>query len=216
MTRAALPLAGLAILALAWSPLPAALAPGPFAAHMIRHMGVVAVAAPLLALGVAGSRLDPARRWRWAAFAAVPASLVELVVVWAWHFPALHRLAQQDATAGAVEQGSFLAAGLLVWTVCLGGGRAGGRRDGPGLRQAAAGVLGLLLTSVHMTLLGALLALTPRPLYHAGGQAALDDQALGGVVMLLAGGVAYLAGGLALAARLLSEPRAPGSPAATE
>src|SRR3546814_8313064 len=83
--------AGAAVLAAAWSEIPAALAPGPFAAHMIRHMSVVAVAAPLLALGVAGTRLDPARHWRWTAAAAVPASIAEMAVVWSWHAPALHR-----------------------------------------------------------------------------------------------------------------------------
>lgn len=199
MRPAVLLAAGATVLALAWSEAPAALSPGPFTAHMIRHMGVVAVAAPLLALGLSGTRLDPARRWPWMAAIAVPASVAELAVVWSWHAPALHHLAAHDGLARAVEQGSFLLAGLLVWLACLGAGGPGG------LRQAAAGVLGLLLTSVHMTLLGALLALTPRPLYHpGGGAAALDDQALGGVVMLLAGGAAYLAGGLALAARLLA------------
>lgn len=205
MKRAALLASGAAVLAAAWSPLPGQIAPGPFTAHMLRHMAVVAVAAPLLALAVAGSRLDPVRRWPWAAAAAVPASLFELAVVWAWHAPALHSLAQLDWTARVVEQTSFLAAGLLVWTLCLGAG------ESSRLRQAAAGVLGLLLTSIHMTLLGALLGLTPRALYpEVCGPSPLEDQALGGVVMLLAGGTAYLAGGLALAARLLSDRPAAG------
>lgn len=208
MRRALLLLAGAMVLGFAWSEAPAALVPGPFTAHMIRHMAVVAVATPLLAFGIAGSRLDPSARWPWAAAAAVPASIVELVVVWGWHAPALHHLAQHHAMARVAEQGSFLAAGLLVWLLCLGTGGAAR------LRQAAAGVLGLLLTSVHMTLLGALLALTPRALYHAAdGAAALDDQSLGGVVMLLAGGAAYLAGGLALAARLLAEGGTAAGPA---
>ena len=198
MRRAALLLAGAATLAAAWSGLPAAVAAGPFTAHMIRHMAVVALAAPLLALAVAGSSADPARRWdlaRW----AVPASLAELVVLWAWHAPTLHHLAAHSSIARWFEQGSFLAVGLMVWVSCLGHG------TGERLRQASAGVLGLLLTSVHMTLLGALLAMTQRPIYHTGGPAALADQALGGVVMLLAGGAAYLLGGLALAARLLAD-----------
>ena len=71
--------------------------------------------------------------------------------------------------------------------------------------RAAAGVVALLLTSMHMTLLGALLALSPRPLYaHAGhGPSALDEQHLGGAIMLGVGGVSYLAGGLWLSVRLL-------------
>jgi putative membrane protein len=58
-----------------------------------------------------------------------------------------------------------------------------------------------------MTLLGALLALTPRPLYqHTGGFSGLtplEDQHLGGAIMLLVGGLSYLVGGLGLTARLL-------------
>jgi putative membrane protein len=64
-----------------------------------------------------------------------------------------------------------------------------------------------------MTLLGALLALPPRPLYMHGGRGgavtALEDQHLGGAIMLLAGGLAYLAGGLALALVVLKRARAP-------
>ena len=57
---------------------------------------------------------------------------------------------------------------------------------------------------MHMTLLGALLALAPRRLYvHADGFAGLTplaDQDLGGAIMLLMGGVSYLLGGLGLMA----------------
>jgi putative membrane protein len=38
---------------------------------------------------MAGSSLDPARKLP-VVFEPLPASLVELVVVWAWHTPALH------------------------------------------------------------------------------------------------------------------------------
>ena len=66
----------------------------------------------------------------------------------------------------------------------------------------ATGVAALLLTSMHMTLLGALLALAPRPLYHTHA-AALADQQLGGALMLAVGGAVYLGGGLLLAATLV-------------
>jgi putative membrane protein len=206
--RRALPLAGgLLVLAAAWLGPLAALAPGPFSAHMAGHMAVVAVAAPLLALGLAGGALDPVRRWP-ALFPPVPLSFVELLAVWAWHAPALHHLARHSAAWLAVEQGTFLASGLAVWLAALGGGgREGGDRTG-------AGVLALLLTSMHMTLLGALLALPPRALYvHAGHPAgalsSLDDQHLGGAIMLVVGGVSYLAGGLALVAGLLRRRAVP-------
>jgi len=108
------------------------------------HMGVVAVGAPLVAFGVAGGRLDPARRWP-ALLAPIPASLVELLVVWGWHTPALHHFARGSAAGLAVEQGLFLASGLFVWVAAFGG--EPGRRAG----RAATGVVALLLTSMHMT-----------------------------------------------------------------
>lgn len=81
-----------------------------------------------------------------------------------------------------------------------------------------AGVLALLFTSMHMTLLGALLGLSPRPLFHhnqaeitALGLNPLEDQHVGGIIMLAVGGLAYLAGGLALVARLLRDEPIPSS-----
>lgn len=199
MRALALSLGGLVLAACWLGPAPA-LAESSFAVHMTMHMGVVAVAAALLALGLAGTRLDPALRWP-AVFAPVPASLVELAVVWAWHAPRLHHFARHSGLGLALEQGSFLASGLFLWIAALGGER------GPRGARAAAGVVGLLLTSLHMTLLGALLALAPRPLYgHARGGlglTALEDQHLGGAIMLLAGGAAYLWGGLWLTAGAL-------------
>jgi putative membrane protein len=202
MRRAVL-VCGMLVLAAVWlGPLPQ-LARQAFCAHMTMHMGVVAVAAPLLAAGVASGRLDPARRAP-RLFAPIPASILELVVVWAWHAPALHHAARHDTAGLAAEQGMFLLAGLFVWLSAFGGDAqlSGARR--------AAGVVGLLLTSMHMTLLGALLALTPRPLYaHMDGFAGLtplQDQQLGGAIMLLVGGISYLLGGLWLTAGLLRGP----------
>ena len=202
--RRALLILGAVILAAAWlGPLPQ-LARTAFFAHMTMHMAVVAVAAPLLALGIAGGRLDPVRRAP-NLFSAIPASVLELVVVWAWHAPVPHHLARQSAMAMAAEQGTFLAAGLLLWLAAFGGDLP---RNGS---RTAAGVVGLLLTSMHMTLLGALLALAPRPVYAHGfphpeglfGLTPLEDQHLGGAIMLLVGGASYLAGGLALMVGLL-------------
>jgi putative membrane protein len=197
--------AGLLVLAACWlGPLPA-LASQLFSAHMTLHLGVVAIAAPLVARGLAGGRFDPVRLAP-GLFAPVLASMGEFAVVWAWHAPVLHQAARHEAFAFVAEQGMFLLAGLWLWLAAFGGeprARAG---------RAAAAVVALLLTSMHMTLLGALIALAPRTLYAAGhGESAagvslsmlrfgisspLQDQHLGGAIMLLVGGAVYLAGGL--------------------
>jgi putative membrane protein len=204
---------GIAVLFSVWVwPLPHLGLP-PFSSHMTMHMGVVAVASPLLALGVAGGRLDPATRFP-ALVTAVPASLLELVAVWAWHAPGLHHAARTEPLAFGLEQGCFLGSGFLLWAAAVGGPRPQRRA------RAISGLAGLLLTSMHMTLLGALIALTPRVLYahghthgHAHATSALTpllDQQVGGAIMLLVGGAAYLFGGLGLVADLLLHRRPKG------
>lgn len=196
--------AGLALLAALWAgPLPAA-ASHSFAMHMLLHMGVVAIAAPWLGYGIAG-RLDPARHKL--LLAPLFAAMLEFMVVWSWHMPALHAAARSSTPLFALEQASFLGAGLLLWIACLG--------DATGRDRARrlTGTLALLVTSMHMTLLGALIAFASRPLYshagHAGDATAqVADQQLGGIIMLLIGGAAYLAGGLVLMAGIFAEPKA--------
>lgn len=194
---------GVTVLALAWlGPLPT-LAATWFTAHMTMHVAVVAVAAPLLALATAGTLADPVP-WAPRLFAPIPLSLLELAVVWTWHAPALHHLARSDTGWLALEQGMFLVSALLVWTAALGA---------PHGHRAPGGIIALLMTSMHMTFLGALLAIGPHDLFHApGGTSGGPDQQAGGLIMLLVGGIAYMMGGLGLLAGLLRA--APDHPAA--
>lgn len=200
---------GWLVLAAAWlGPLPH-WAIGSFTAHMTLHMAVVAVAAPLISIAASGRQFDPVLRWP-AWFAPVTASVGELLIVWAWHAPGLHHFARHSTVGFALEQTMFLAAGLWVWLSAFGG-------DTPRPKtRSAAGVVGLLLTSMHMTLLGALLALSTRLLYShghkgSGGLTPLLDQQLGGVVMLVVGGIAFLAGGLWLTKDLICEANVVGA-----
>ena len=187
--------AGITVLIVAWAgPLPA-LSARLFSAHMALHIVLVAIAAPLLALG-----LRPYVRGRAARVIAAPilAAVLEFVVMWGWHLPAPHAAARAGGLALVAEQGSFLLAGMLVWSAAFAGGRDG----------LAAGAGGLLLTSMHLTLLGALLTLSPRPLYaECGGLfglSPLEDQAPGCTIMLAVGTPAYLIGGVALIGCLLT------------
>lgn len=189
--------AGSAMLVVAWFVVPHLSLP-PFTAHMASHMIVVAVASPLLAVAVAGSRLDPVARSpeRWSPIAA---AMVELVLVWGWHAPTLHHAARHHAWVHVLEQACFLGAGTYLWLSSLGGTPTQRRNRAP------RGVAGLLLTSTHMTLLGAIITLSGRLLYashHAPSPllSPIHDQQLGGATMLVIGMVAYLAGGLWLVA----------------
>lgn len=203
--------AGLLVLAAVWVwPLPAASLP-PFTAHMTVHVAVVAVAAPLIALGLAGGRLDPVGRWP-LVMSPIVASIAELAAVWTWHAPALHGAARDHGWALALEQATFLVAGLWLWSAALGGSARLRHARAPG------GVAGLLLTSMHMTLLGALVALADRVLFaHPSGcdpvLRPLHDQQLGGAIMLLVGGASYLAGGVWLVGDLFRGSRSLGGPA---
>lgn len=189
---------GLAVLLFAWAgPLPR-LVPESFAAHMWLHMLVVGVAVPLLAAALAP-------RFAMTSALALPiaVSLVDFIVVWGWHAPMLHHASRSQPLVLLAEQLSFFVISLLVWLVALAGRDRG--------NAALGGAMALFFTSMHMTLLGALLGLSPRLLYaghHASGTgwlglSPLADQQMGGVVMLAIGGVVYLCGGLVLMGRVL-------------
>lgn len=182
---------GLAVLAALWLLPLESLVPA-FPAHMVRHMGLVAVAAPLLAIGFPSEL-------RALAVSPLAAAVLEFVVVWAWHLPATHAAARLSVPAFVIEQAMFLLAGLLVWVGAF------------GARQPLAGAGGLLLTSMHMTLLGAVLVLAPRDLYAGlcGTAPDLTAQQLGGLLMLGIGTPVYLVGGLWLVRRALGRGTVP-------
>lgn len=190
-------LAGAVVLVWAWAgPLPGHV-PHSFAAHMALHMAVVGIGVPLLAAGMAPA-LSGTRLMRSQLGLPLAISLADLVVVWGWHAPKLHEAARASPAVLALEQAMFAGIALLVWLVAL--GSADGRRA----EAALAGALTLFFTSMHMTLLGALIGLSNRPVYdHAHGADPVMDQQIGGAIMLVIGGVIYLAGGLTLTARVL-------------
>ena len=148
---------------------------GAFQAHMLRHAMLVAVVPALLALALPPARLP-----------LLPVALLEAAAAWGWHLPEAHTAAYLSPALRAAEQGSFLVAGTLVWWGAL--------------SRPLAGAGALLVTSVHMTMLGALVTMVPRPLYP---YCDLPAQQAGGVLMLAVATPAYLLGGLILSRRAL-------------
>lgn len=208
--------AGIAALALALlSPLDT-MAEQLFAAHMVQHMVLIAIAPPLLVLGapmVAFSwgvpralRMRVHRWWHRAGAAralagGVGAALLSpwavwiphAIAIWAWHTPALYQRALEHEALHAAEHLSFIATALPLWWAVL--EPRGVRREG-----YAAGILVLLATAMHTGALGALLVFARTPWYPAQaagaaawGLTALEDQQLAGLIMWIPGGFIYLA-----------------------
>lgn len=179
-----------------------ALAETLFSAHMVQHMLLVLLAAPLLALGHAGYAilwalpLEPRRTLghltQSRPFLALRRSLTHPLTVWLlatgvfwlWHVPAFYQAALEHEGLHALEHLSLLATSFLFWQATF-------RLD------AGSGVLYLFAASVASSALGALITFSPQVWYPAythttaWGLSGLEDQQLAGLVMWLPMGVAY-------------------------
>jgi putative membrane protein len=200
-----------------------------FSAHMVQHLLLVLVAAPLLVLGVSAPvwlwalpvawRRPLARGWRsgravWLAVSAPPAAwTLHQAALWLWHLPALYTAALRHAAVHAVEHVALLGTALLFWGALLGAGGRG--RLGPG-----AGVLYLCAASVAGGALAALITFAPAPWYAAyaatagaWGLTPLEDQQLAGLIMWVPAGAVELLGALILFAVWLGGADEPDAPA---
>ncbi|OZM77197.1 cytochrome c oxidase assembly protein [Pseudonocardia sp. MH-G8] len=180
--------------------------------HMLQHMTLIVIAAPLLALAPGravwiglprGLRTGPARWLHRPAPTAVRDVLllpavawsVHVGALWAWHLPAAYDAALHSAVLHATEHALFLGTAWLFWWHALTPSR---RRLSPPL-----GALYLATAMLPMAALGAILTFAPEPLYpaHATGHAgadALTDQQLAGLIMWIPADVIYFAVAVAL------------------
>ena len=179
-----------------------------FAAHMVQHLLLMLVVAPLLVCGrpvlvlgrampLRGRRLfvrvrarPSVRSARAVLFHPVSAWVIGVVVLWAWHLPALYEVALRRDGLHALEHATLIATAALVWALAL------GRTRRPLAVPAASGLL--LATALQSGTLGAVLALAQRPLYpiHAAvapswGLTPLEDQQLAGGLMWVPPGIVY-------------------------
>jgi cytochrome c oxidase assembly factor CtaG len=177
-----------------------------FTAHMVEHELVMAVAAPLLALsrplGAFAWALPRrfARRLRLGRLAGMgSATVLHGLALWLWHIPAAFDAAVRSDALHRLQHGSFLVTGLLFWHALV-AARAPGRA-----------VWHLFATMIHMSILGALIALAPDVLYplQTSGAAAvgltpLEDQQLAGLVMWVPAGTVYAGAALLFAGLWIS------------
>jgi cytochrome c oxidase assembly factor CtaG len=197
-----------------------------FAPHMVEHGFLTMVAAPLLAAGRPGvpyllglpwswrgrvGRLlanDRVRQfWRRLVHPGVAWSL-HGGTLWLWHAPPLFEAALESEAVHYLQHLTLLVTALLFWASLL-----PRRAD---TRSRIVAIFSLFTTSIHATLLGALLTLSPTVWYAryvdaegSGGLSPLEDQQLAGLIMWVPFGVVYLAAALALLAAVLRDDRAP-------
>lgn len=204
---------GAGLLALAWALLSPLDTVGAvlFSAHMLQHMVLMLVAAPLLALGRPGYTLlwalplrvrrGLARVWQarglrpWLRVLGSPLVLLALhtAAVWAWHLPALYNAALASNAVHALEHACFLGTALLFWWRV---------RTGAG---SGAALLYVFAAALQSGALGVLMSLAPTAWYPvqargaAGwGLTALEDQQLAGLLMWVPGNGVYLVAALGL------------------
>lgn len=191
-------------------------------AHMVQHMVLMLVAAPLMVVGApmyviacglpewsrgAGSSLfrlafrvpQDSLLWQplftWTLFA---------IALWGWHHPRMYQAALRDPLLHDAQHLSFFIAACAFWRLCL---------DPLSRRTLPPGpaILYLFTTSLHASALGVFLALAPRPWYgdYAGrvevwGLSTLTDQQLAGFIMWLPSCLVFPAVAAGLLGRWLS------------
>ena len=196
-----------------------------FTLHMIEHELIMLVATFILAASSAGGTLvwglpralrqslggswkaPLSRAWK-RVTEPVTATIIQGVVMWAWHAPALFDRALDSRGWHIAQHASFIAASLLFWWAML---HPRGGRAGYGISAAC-----LFLTSLIGGALGALMTFSQSPWYAryaAMGMTGLGidpvtDQQLAGLLMWIPGGLVHAGAALVMLYRWLKASEA--------
>lgn len=181
---------GWAVLVIAFVSPVCALSVGLFSARAAHHMLLIAVAAPLLALALAG-----VQRPRLPAAAAF---VIHAVALWFWHAPVAYSAALGNDLVYWAMQVTILSSAIALWRTAL-------------AAETGEALAVLLGATAQMGLLGALLLFAPSPLYvehltttEVWGLSPLHDQQIAGLVMWVLAGLPYLGVAAAIAWRAAS------------
>lgn len=196
-----------------------------FSMHMIQHLLLIMIAAPLIWLGAPmlptmwafdrGTRRQIGRLFRdrnpvhrVLHFLTTPGIALTLfiLVLAAWHHPTLYDAAQGRSVIHDLEHALFFGTALLFWWPVI--HPIGGRRR----LSYGAGILYLFPAKLAGFVLGAALTLTGEAYYQTyiqaprlWGLSALDDQQLGGLIMWVVGGMLFIAPLLVLVIMMMRE-----------
>ena len=204
-----------------------------FSAHMVQHLLLILVAAPLVVLGspfavwlyglplawrrrlAAGwNRLHLQRVWRTLA-APVVAWLLAAAALWVWHVPVLYEAALRNQAIHSIEHLTLLGTAFAFWYVAL-----------PVHRRArlsyGATIVYLFTAAAQCGILGIIITVSPSPWYPSYELSALawhltpeQDQQISGLIMWIPAGGLYLLAALGLLASwtLSGSVRTDGAPA---
>jgi cytochrome c oxidase assembly factor CtaG len=182
--------------------------------HMVQHLLLMTVAAPLILLGtpvVALPREVPgpirAALRRIGRSVTHPAAcwLAGTVVVVAWHVPPMFELGMRSHSWHTIQQATFFAAGLLFWSPVI--------HTAPGSSRMPRSFapLYLFLATLPCDALSAFLAFCGRVVYpsHLSSQplfglSALEDQECAGALMWFWVTIGYLLPAIVITLRMLS------------
>lgn len=173
---------------------------GPESRHMVAHIVSMNVLAPLIAAFIAlrYSRAATPVSWLWSA------TLLQILLLWAWHAPAVYSAAASEPLLQAGLHGGLLVIATVFWFSLL----------TVDIAARWHAIPALLLTGKLACLLAALLIFAPRTLYdapslahsvsHAATIDTLDDQHLAGLLMITACPLSYLVAAVMIASQLIS------------
>ncbi|HJR80209.1 MAG TPA: cytochrome c oxidase assembly protein [Anaerolineales bacterium] len=193
-----------------------------FAAHMVQHLLVMLVAAPLFVLG----RFTLAVAWafppRWSSkiwkgwkgkyawnFLTRPVSafLLHNAAIWIWHMPRLYEASLHNEWLHFLEHASFFLTAFLFWQVFA------ELTENVRMGRSAKFGMGIFMnfgTMLASGFLGVLLTFSPYVWYPTHihetalyGLTALEDQQLAGAIMWVPSGVVYVASVLGVLGRWL-------------
>lgn len=199
-----------------------------FSVHMVQHLLLMLAAPPLLvwsrpAIAFVWAfsqnwRKRIGRFWTGAGLGGVFAFLMQPLMVWVlfvgsfafWHLPRAYSWALHNEFIHAIEHFSFFLTALAFWTIVI---EPSGRRR----LNYGASLLYVTITAIVSGLPGALMILSPRPLYtdHAAGVAAwgltlIEDQQLAGLIMWIPAGAIYIGAAIWLFVRMLQDSERTG------
>jgi putative membrane protein len=169
-----------------------------FSGHMVQHLLLALVVAPLLIMGTPGWMLRPALAWGRVRSVAqwltnpLRAFAIFNVTLCAWHLPPLYNLAMAHHNVHIVQHLMFLVTSVLMWWPIL--------SPLPELPRLAypLQMLYLFLMSIPMSIVAVYIAYADSILYPAyatapriWGISPMEDQLIGGLIMWIPGGLFF-------------------------